>query len=126
MTSPAALAFAGPMPAALPTFNFSYSGFPTGLSTGVQQARISWTPTATTRNSITVTATPNFLNGATSLSVPDLSSLSGFVAPAASGTQVAWIVDVFGNAGQAFPAVVVPSGNGLAALVQNSGTYTQP
>jgi hypothetical protein len=126
MTSPAALAFAGPVPAALPSFNFNYSGFPTGLSTGVQQARISWTPTATARNSNTVTATPNFLNGATSLSVPDLSSLSGFVAPAASGTQVAWNVDVFGNAGQAFPAVAVPSGNGLAALVQNSGTYTQP
>lgn len=126
LTSPAALVFAGPMPAALPSFNFSYSGFPAGLSTGVQQARISWTPTTTTRNSITVTATPNFLNGASGLSVPDLSSLGGFLAPAVSGSQVAWDVDIFGNAGQAFPAVVIPSANGLAGLVENGGTYTQP
>lgn len=126
LTSPAALMFAGPTPAALPSFNFSYSGFPTGLSTGVQQARISWAPTATSRDSITVTATPNFLNGATSLNVPDLSALSGFLAPAISGTQVAWDVEIFGNAGQAFPAVAIPPANGLAGLVENRGTYTQP
>jgi hypothetical protein len=126
LTSPAALVFAGPTPAALPTFNFSYSGFPLGIATGVQQARISWTPTATSRDSIIVTATPNFLGGATSLSVPDLSSLSGFLAPAISGTQVAWDVEIFGNAGQAFPAVTIPPANGLAGLVQNGGTYTQP
>jgi hypothetical protein len=126
LTSPAALVFAGPVPAALPSFSISYSGFPTGLSTGVQQARISWTPTPTSRNSITVTATPNFLNGATTLSVPDLSSLSGFLAPAVSGTQVAWNVEIFGNAGQAFPAVTIPPANGLAGLVENGGTYTQP
>jgi len=100
--------------------------FPAGLSTGVEQARVSWTPTATSRNSITVTATPNFLSGATSLSVPDLSSLSGFLAPAISGTQVAWDVEIFGSAGQAFPAVAIPPANGLAGLVENRGTYTQP
>lgn len=126
LTSPTPLVFAGPMPAALPSFNFSYSGFPTGLPTGVQQARISWTPTPTSRDSITVTATPNFLSGATSLSVPDLSSLSGFLAPAISGTQVAWDVEIFGNAGQAFPEVATPPPNGLAGLVENRGTFTQP
>lgn len=126
LTAPRIFLFFGPTPAPLPTFDFTYSGFPPGLSSGVQQARISWSPTTTTTNAITIMTTPSFQNGTTMLSIPDLTSLAGFLAPAPSGTKVSWIAEIFASSGQPFPAALIPDKPGQGALVQNAGSYTEP
>jgi hypothetical protein len=60
-------------------------------------ALLIWPTGTTSRNIISVIATANFQNGATTLTIPDLTALSGFFAPATSGTQVSWFGDIFGG-----------------------------
>jgi hypothetical protein len=130
---PAPWIYSGPAPATLPTFSLNYSGFPAT----VEYAKIEWPPTPhVTHTQVTVTATANFQNGATTITVPDLSSLSGFLAPAPSGTNVSWTAAVFGGTMpgiQVIPsqegsnAALVPfvmSSNGSITFVQTQGTYT--
>lgn len=128
LTFPAAWAFSGPAPSALPTFNFNYAGF-SGMQVLAYQATIIWTPGgAALRNLLSVTATAKFQNGSTSLTVPDLSSLAGFFAPISSGSQVSWIADIDGGTAQQLPTpfFVNTPPNGTSAFVQNTGTYTAP
>ena len=112
--------YSGPSPAALPTFNFDYSGF-SGMSSVMQEASITWSPGAPPVNTIQITATENYQNGATSLTIPNLSGLTGFLAPAPSGTSVGWLAIIQqGSAFQTNPP------NGTVQNVQNSGRYTEP
>jgi hypothetical protein len=120
---PASWSFAGPSAATLPTFTFSYSGF-SSLAAVAQQGEIEWATTATTLNTITAIATANFQGSATTVAIPDLSTVSGFIAPAASGTNIFWVADVFGGTAQEFS--FTPSNNSSLSFVQNRGTYTQP
>ena len=124
-TFPAPLSYAGPTPAALPTFNFAYSGF-SGMSNVSQQAGLSWSLGQVALGNldldfINVTATSNYQNGSTSISIPDLSSLTGFLAPASSGTTVSWNAAVV----QGDPFLTTPP-SGTIQEVVNSGTYTEP
>lgn len=123
ITLPAAWSFTGPTPATLPTFTFNYSAF-SSLAAVAQQGEIEWESTPTTLNTITVTATANYQGSATTLAIPDLSSVTGFMAPAASGTNIYWVADVFGGTAQEFSAI--PSSSGSLSFVQNEGSYTQP
>ncbi len=96
-TFPAPWSYAGPTPAALPTFNFEYPGF-SGLSNVVEEAYISWVlgnnTTGYIYDTIAISATANYLNGATSVTIPDLSALAGFLAPPTSNTQVNWFAAI--------------------------------
>jgi len=119
------LSYAGPTAAALPTFNFAYSGF-SGMSNIYQEASIGWTQGQLGQgslefNEIMITATANYQNGSTAMSIPDLSNLTGFLAPATSGTTVGW------NAGvsQGGPLLTSPP-SGTIQSVGNSGSYTEP
>jgi hypothetical protein len=120
---PASWSFPGPSAATLPTFTFTYSGF-SALAAVAQSGEIEWATTATTLNTITAIATANFQGSATTVAIPDLSTVSGFIAPAASGTNIFWVADVFGGTAQEFS--FTPSNNSSLSFVQNRGTYTQP
>ncbi len=122
---PAPWSFSGPAAAALPTFTFNYSGF-TGLAATADQAGIGWATGATSFNSITVTATASFQNGAATVTIPNLSSLSGFFATAPSGTTINWVGDIFGGTAQEFNFFPLPPANGSISFVQNRGTYIEP
>jgi hypothetical protein len=122
---PSPWSFTGPAAARFPTFTFNYTGF-NGLAAVAQQAEIEWAPTATTLTTITVTATANFQNGTNTITIPDLTALSGFFAPAATGTSITWVADIFGGTAQEF--IFFPSipANGTVSFVQNRGSFTQP
>jgi hypothetical protein len=125
-TFPVPLSYAGPAPAALPTFNFDYSGF-SGMANVSQEADMEWTQGQLTIqgtfafDGITMTATANYQNGSTAMSIPDLSNLTGFLTPATSGTTVGWSVTVF----QGSPFLTSPP-SGTIQSVDNSGSYTEP
>ncbi|MGA7832238.1 MAG: hypothetical protein WCA21_14870 [Terracidiphilus sp.] len=125
-TFPAPFSYAGPAAAALPRFNFTYSGF-SGMSNISQQAAIYWGEgiwafgIPADLDSITVTATANYQNGSTAMSIPDLSSLTGFLAPATSGTTVDWTAEY----SQGDPNLTTPP-SGSIQSVSNSGNYTEP
>ncbi|MDE3063938.1 MAG: hypothetical protein KGJ51_12875, partial [Acidobacteriota bacterium] len=121
---PAPWIYAGPTPATWPTFDFSgYTGF-AGQSGVYDTGNVSWTTNGGLGNySVSVSASANYLHGATSLTVPDLSGLQGFLSPPGSGTQVTWTAQIFQNSNgfmqPAQPNSTVPS-------VLNSGGYNEP
>ncbi|MGA3372584.1 MAG: hypothetical protein ABSC48_12565 [Terracidiphilus sp.] len=120
ITLPAPWSYAGPTPAALPTFNFSYTGF-SGMANVEQGAGVQWDQGTTSTQSIQMSATASYQNGATSMTIPDLSGLTGFLAPAPSGTPISWSASVY----QGWPLLSY-STNGTLSVVTDSGTYTEP
>ena len=140
ITLPDAWSYSGPTPAKLPTFTFNYSGF-SGMTT-VQQGRIFWSSGGIlnpTNNDIIVTVTSNFQNGANTITVPDLTSISGFFVPP-SGT-VGWEAQIFGGTVPFtffpdFPYLVgvqsiqhhtlTLTGNESISFVDNLGSVTLP
>jgi hypothetical protein len=121
---PAPWIYSAPTLATWPTFDFSgYTGF-TGQSGVYDTGNVGWTTNGGLGNySVSISASANYLHGATSLTVPDLSGLQGFLAPPSSGTQVTWIAQIFQNSGgfmqPAQPNSTVPS-------VLNEGGYNEP
>ena len=121
LAMPAPLTYAAPTPAALPTFTLNYSGF--SSSTAVSDsASIQWFVNSTLYET-TVTATSAFLNGATTLTVPDLTSLAGFFPSAASGTNIYWLAYVYGGTYQWYEPTPA---SGTLAAAQNNGQFTEP
>jgi hypothetical protein len=119
MNLPAPWPYAGPTAAALPTFTFSYAGF-SGMTDIEQEATIDWSQ-GNTSEQIQMTATANYQNGATSMTIPDLSGLTGFLAPAPSGTKVGWSASI----SQGFALLASPT-NGTLPSVMDDGWYTAP
>lgn len=119
-TFPAPWPYSGPAAAALPKFNFDYTGF-SGMSNVSRSAMIWWVQGTTSTNTIAITVSANYQNGAATVAVPDLSSLTGFLAPAASGTTIRWSAEVH----QGNPFLTTPP-NGTLQLASNTGTYTEP
>lgn len=118
---PAPLIVQAPTATAFPSFNVNYSGF-SGNSAIADSAEISW-QTAGTAYNIRVFATEAFQSGSTTLAIPDLTSIPGFLAPAPSGTTVSWFGVVYG--GSYFPFIRIPSSGSLSSA-SDSGTYTEP
>jgi hypothetical protein len=119
---PAPWIYAGPSPAALPTFDLSYSGF-SGRTGVYQTALANWYNPNIGTLEISVVASANYLNGSTMVSFPDLSGLAGFVSPPSSGTQVAWVALIAqSSAGEPQPM----SSNATIATVENGGNFTVP
>jgi hypothetical protein len=105
-----------PSPAAFPNIPVASSGTQAGTtnySVGLQ-----WV-SQNTFTLISVGATPNYLAGASSLSVPDLTGISGFIPAVSTGTLVNWSATVSGSTTQS-------SGNVSRWFEINSGTYTEP
>jgi len=122
VTFPAAWFYAGPPVAALPTFNFAYSGF-SGATDVYNSVILSWMMNSSNEQAFEVTATANFLNGSTLLTVPDLSSLPGFPAPPASGTSVLWEAEISHSTS---PLLQPMPMNGTVSSVSNAGWLTVP
>jgi hypothetical protein len=123
LTLPAPWNSNGPAPAKLPMFTFDYTGF-AGQPAVANSASINWT-IASAGNTIDVIATAHFLNGADTITLPDLSGLPGFLAPAVSGTTIHWNSSIF--AGTGHPASLGSiSANTSLASVGTAGQYTQP
>jgi hypothetical protein len=121
-TFPAPWTYPGPTAAALPTINFDYPGF-SGMSSVSSVAAIQWNRGNGTplNNGISVFTTANYRNGATAVTIPDLSGVRGFLAPAASGSTIEW----FATVQQGDPAASTPP-SGTVQYVVNNGTYTVP
>lgn len=118
---PAPLTVQAPVPAASPSFNLNYSGF-SGDSAIYDSADIFW-QIASTNYQITVRATQAFQNRSTTLAIPDLTSIPGFLAPPPSGASVGWSVAASG--GTYLPFVSAPSSGSLSSA-SDSGTYIEP
>jgi hypothetical protein len=111
---PAPMPYTPPTPTAFPTLTLNYNGF-SGATDLKDSAQIFWS-TGSNFYRIFVSATAAYVNGATTLAVPNLSSLAGFVSPASSGDLVDWLATV--SAGSAT--------TGAAAFATNFGRYTEP
>ncbi len=90
LTFPSPWSYAGPSPAALPSFNFSYSGF-SGNDGVFDSGLLGWT-TSNSFNQYLLIASSNYLQGSArpwhSLIFPNI---EGFIAQPPSGTEVNWI-----------------------------------
>jgi hypothetical protein len=121
-TFPAPWLYAGPTPAALPTLDFNYTGF-AGEGGVTEAASIGWSVGTYSENFITMIATANYQNTATTLATPDLSGISGFFANPQSGTQAVWSASISQNSGGGLQTA--PS-TATSNSVQNGGAYTVP
>jgi hypothetical protein len=119
---PAAWTYAGPTPAALPVFDFAYSGF-SGNAGIIDSAILTWPLSGATQSELQVFATGNFLNGSTTLAVPNFSGMTGFLAAPASATQVSWLATI--DQGPYSSLQPIPA-NSTTTTVSNSGTCTVP
>lgn len=121
VTFPAAWTYTGPLPAALPAFSLVYTGF-SGSGSVYYGGNISWT-NITVSYARSVVATASYMNGSATLAIPDLSSVQGFAAPPASGSNVFWTALI----GQtSYPVLQSNPTSGTASIVSSSGTYTTP
>jgi|SRR5579872_710087 len=124
VTLPAALTTGAPTPAALPSFDVSYSGF-SGLADVADYGSIAWFNSApTTEIIIEVTATSAYQNGATTLAIPDLSVISGFLASPVSGTTVYWGDGALGGTYQSYTQQ--PTSGTLSSAYYNNDTFVVP
>ncbi|HLW52135.1 MAG TPA: hypothetical protein VKW06_04765 [Candidatus Angelobacter sp.] len=125
LTLPAPWPATAPAPAALPTFTFNYPGFP-GVSEVVESAELTWfNSTLSVGNAIRVTATSAFQNGSNTITVPDLSSLPGFLGAPPSGTNLVWMARIDGST-QILPFSGTISPNLSLPNVANEGTLMVP
>ncbi|MGC2473558.1 MAG: hypothetical protein WA485_04435 [Candidatus Sulfotelmatobacter sp.] len=125
LTLPGTLSYAGPTPAANPTFSATYSGF-TGSGKTAWVADLLWPSSGSNSNVILVYATSTFL-GSNPIAVPDLSSVTGFLAPASSGTTVDWSLIAVQQSSYYIPFETNSSPTSEAAqYAAAGGTYVAP
>jgi hypothetical protein len=124
-TLPQPWLYSGPTPAAFPAFTFNYAGF-SGLHGGAQRGSITWFTSSSNASSITISATAGFQSGANTLTIPNLTSIPGFLPPANSSTSVSWSAAVYGGPGPSLAFILDRPSNGSISIVQNSGSYTEP
>jgi hypothetical protein len=120
---PSPWSYSGPAAAALPVFDFSgYSGF--SETAGVARVGVEhWEPEAGFADSYQVTASASFQDGVGTLVMPDLSSLSGFLAVPPSGATVSWEALISQNNAGAVGATPM---NSSTETVQNAGNFAVP
>jgi hypothetical protein len=121
LTLPAPWSPVSPAPAAFPTFTFDYTGF-SGQAVVVDSAGILW---GAGFNAIGIYSTANHQNGATALSIPDLTSIPGFSAIVPSGT-INWGATTWGGTTQPYLNSVAPPIPQTLSSVVGLGSYTIP
>jgi hypothetical protein len=114
--------YAGPAAAKWPSFDLSYTGF-TGNAGVCGQTNVYWTANPTTKYEVALFVSGNYLNGSTIATIPDLSGLTGFVPPPASGTSESWNAYVTQGASRCLHA---PPMNETGVYVLNSGSFATP
>jgi hypothetical protein len=119
---PPAWPYAGPTPAAQPSFDLSDPGF-SGVTGVFDAVEMNWSPTSNTQDVVLLTASGNYLNGSTTVEIPDLSGLPGFLPSPVTGTEVGWSAEI--TQGE-FPSLRLPSSTPTIRTVSNSGSYTVP
>jgi hypothetical protein len=121
LTFPSPWSYAGPSPAALPSFDFSYTGF-SGKNGVFDSALLLWSNSPVIGQYL-VTASANYLQGKTTVAFPDLSGIAGFMAPPPSGAEVVWASLITQDSlGVSQPL----ASNATITTVGNSGQYTVP
>jgi hypothetical protein len=121
-TFPPPWSYAGPTPAALPSFNFAYTGFPD--KTGVMESAVmGWTTATGVSVFSEVNATANYQNGSPTLAFPDLSGIVGFLPAPTTGSAVAWTAEIVHSS---LGATLVMPSNTTGSAVANSGSFTVP
>lgn len=122
---PVPLDYAGPAPAAFPTFLPSYSGFSVAGSRGILGG-VFW-QSGSVRTTVLAYATSAFLGQGGSLTLPDLSAVPGFSAPPPATTTITWLAGAFTETAPYLPLLdpVPPSGE-TAQFVVASGQYAEP
>jgi hypothetical protein len=126
LTFPAPWPTFTPTPAALPTLSTAYSGF-AGKTDVSQSGSFFWSPTMTSVDVYSMTASENYQNGSISITFPNLSTIPGFLPLPASGASISWFVSV--EQGSIPNAAGVPPLNTPIPSVQavsNSGAYDVP
>ena len=120
---PAGWTYTGPAAVTWPSFDLSYAGY-SGNKGVCRTVGMSWTPNpANAGYEVNVTATANYLNGSTTLAIPNLSGLTGFLPPPASKSPVDWSAGIYeGN----FLCLGTWPTTGSTTEVANSGNYTAP
>jgi hypothetical protein len=121
LTLPAPWSPVSPAPAVFPTFTFDYTGF-SGQAVVVNSAEILW---GQGFDAIGIFSTANHQNGATTLSIPDLTSIPGFSAMAPSDT-INWSAATWGGTTQPFLNSVAPPIPQTLSSVSGLGSYTIP
>ncbi len=125
---PAPWSYNGPTPAAWPSFNFNgYTAF-AGKPGITYSASLFWTDgtngaIGTSQYSVGISASANYLNGATSITVPNLSGLPGFLPVPPTGTDVTWQSGI-GQSSSGFPPLSALNSRSIGA--SNQGDYTEP
>jgi hypothetical protein len=124
ITLPAPWASSSPTPAALPTFTVDYTGF-NGMASVTYSVFLNWGSFQT----INVIATKNFIAGSTTMTVPNLTSLSGFPLSPPSGTLVVWQVSIQGATVPnftLFPQTQAIPANNSVLTVRGNGEFSVP
>ncbi|HMG88297.1 MAG TPA: hypothetical protein VK574_21385 [Terracidiphilus sp.] len=121
-TFPAPWSYRGPTPAALPNFNFAYTGF-AGKPGVIESAAVGWVSGTGVSSFFEVDATANYQSGSTALAFPDLSGVAGFQPAPTSGSPAVWTAEIVQFSAGA--TLTMPS-NATGNAVANSGTYTVP
>jgi len=120
-TFPPAWGYSGPTPAALPTFNVAYAGFSGGSGLSYQVG-FSWSPDSETSAGFEVSATGNYLNGARTITFPNLTGLTGFSGPV-SGANVLWNATISQVAYDSTPS---SPNNATTTTISDTGRYIVP
>lgn len=125
---PTPWSYSGPTPAARPTFDFNgYAGF-SGKPGNTYNASLLWTDgingaIGTNQYSVSVSASANYLNGATSITLPDLSSLHGFLPTPPTGADVTWEAQISQSSSSVLSAT---QPNSTITAAGNLGDYIEP
>ncbi|HEV2214092.1 MAG TPA: hypothetical protein VGR64_02305, partial [Terracidiphilus sp.] len=86
-------------------------------------ATLFWGYSSPSFSSINILATKNYQGGSTTLAVPDLSALNGFLVAPSSGTEVYWTAMIAQSSASMSLSVPLKA-NGSA--VSNGGSYAEP
>jgi len=114
--------YAGPAPAAFPAMTFDYTGF-SGRSGVTQLSQMTWLTGSNAQSVYVTRSSAAYQGGSSTMTMPDLSHLSGFLPPPPSGTQATWSAAVLqSDSGSFQPA----SGNSTQSTVLADGTFTVP
>ena len=115
--------YSGPAAAALPTFDYSsYAEFSVAANVA-RDGDILWHPSSQVIDEYHFAVTANAMNGSTSLTMPDLSAVEGFLPSPASGSSVSWYAEITENSSGALAAM--PSG-ATKSWVKNEGSLIIP
>ena len=114
----------GPVPAAFPSFPFSYSGF-TGAT--VNEVGLAWSPARLVNFRVIIIATGSFVAGnGHAVTVPNLASIPSFAPAPVSGTNVQWGASITNVPLSAVTISPSAAPSGSFAFVSNSGSFTAP